>query len=284
MRPGNTVSASQWASSMEEVEQSLGPDRVWLNRGDIGFGQDAILSWHERESGAPRPHYLFKLKWTPGLRRALYKIKEQEWTGPSHYGVLQVAEAEVKLHGWKNPRRVVFGRRLLGQLPKEQEGTFWDHAKHEFEAYVTNLPLTSVNAWQIIDLYRKRADTENVFDEIKNQWGFAGFCSRHQQVTELAARLLLLTYNLWNLFLRLMRPDKHLEAITSRKWFLLIAARLVKSGRQRQLHIAVSGAWWQELKDGYQRICDWILATAPQLKPHPKSVPDFAFLSPNFMP
>jgi hypothetical protein len=33
MRPGNTVSASQWASSMEEVEQSLGPGRVWLNRG-----------------------------------------------------------------------------------------------------------------------------------------------------------------------------------------------------------------------------------------------------------
>jgi hypothetical protein len=279
MRPGNTVSASQWASSMEEVQQSLGAGRVWLNRGDMGFGNDCILNWHE--TGSPRPHYLFKLKWTTGLRRAMCKVKEEQWAGPSRHGILQVAEAQVQLHGWKQPRRVVFGRRLLGELPKEQAGTFWDQAKHEFEAYVTSLPQTQVNAWQMIDLYRKRADTENVFDEIKNQWGFAGFCSRSLRVTELAARLLLLTYNLWNLFLRLMRPDKHLEAITSRKWFLLIAARLVKSSRQRTLHVAVSGAWWQELKDGYQRVSNWIKRTAPQLKPEPNCYPDFSFLAPH---
>jgi hypothetical protein len=32
-----------------------------------------------------------------------------------------------------------------------------------------------------------------VFDELKNQWGFRGYCSGKAVVTELAARLVLLT-------------------------------------------------------------------------------------------
>jgi hypothetical protein len=277
-RPGNAVSATQWRASMEEVEESLGSRSVWLNRGDIGFGQEPVMAWHEQEPN--RAQYLFKLKLTRGLRRAISQVRDEQWQGPAQRGVLQVCEARVQLHGWSTPRRVIFGRRLLGLIPKEQSASFWDQSKHEFEAYVTNLDIGQANSWQIVDLYRQRADTENVFDEIKNQWGFCGFCSRHRQITDLAARLLLLTYNLWNLFLRLMRPDKHLEAITGRKWFLLIAARLVRGGRQRSLKIAVSGAWWQELKDGYQRVCSWIISTAPQLKPLTGNIPDFSFLAP----
>ncbi len=33
------------------------------------------------------------------------------------------------------------------------------------------------------------ADCENIYDELKNQWGLAGFCSQQSNVTELAARL-----------------------------------------------------------------------------------------------
>jgi Transposase DDE domain group 1 len=278
LRAGNTVSASEWEQSMSQALESLKSRPIWLNRGDIGFGQESILAWHEQ---APeRPRYLFKLKFTKRVQQALSRIKEEQWQGPAKHGVLQVAEIELQLHGWSTKRRVIVGRRLMGVLPKEKSGAFWDQTRHEFEAYVSNLELKEANSWQIVDLYRKRADAENVFDEIKNQWGFSGFCSRHQQVTDLAARLLLLTYNLWNLFLRLMRPEKHLEAITGRKWFLLIAARLTKSSRQSEMKLAVGGAWWSELKDGYQRICQWILSTAPQLKIPERKIVDFSFLAP----
>ena len=54
-------------------------------------------------------------------------------------------------------------------IPAEQSGKFWDSYKHEYEAYVTDLSIEQANSWQIIDLYRKRADCENVFDELKNQ-------------------------------------------------------------------------------------------------------------------
>lgn len=263
-RPGDEATASEWVEAMEECIDMMGSKSksLWLNRGDIGFASEGIMNWHENYN---RPHYLFKLKLTRNVRRAISKVSEKDWKGNAAFGVLQTAEIEVKLTGWSKARRVIVGRRNLGTIPAVENQSFWDEVKYEFEAYVTSLTVEEANSWQIVDLYRKRADCENIFDELKNQWGFNGFCCKKSTPTIIAAMLLLLFYNLWTLFIRLISPDKHIEMVTGRKWFLLIAARLVKSGRQKELHISVGGYWWQELKDGYSRICKWLNSTAPQL-------------------
>ena len=67
------------------------------------------------------------------------------------------------------------------------------------------------------------------------------------------------------LFVRFLQPQAHVEAGRGRRWFLLIAARLVQSGRQKELQLAVSGGWLEKLKDGYLRLHEWIRTTAPQL-------------------
>lgn len=115
---------------------------------------------------------------------------------------------------------------------------------------------------QVVLLYAQRADTENVFDELKNQWGFRGYCSGKAVVTELAARLVLLV------FTRLMglNPGHHPEAIKSRRNFLFMAAQVVASGRQHTLKLAVTAEWWQVLKGCYERLRTWLAATAPQLE------------------
>ena len=61
-------------------------------------------------------------------------------------------------------------------------------------------------------LYRDRADCENVFDELKNQWGWGGFTTHDLARCRLAARLVVLVYNWWNLFTRLAEPEQHLDA------------------------------------------------------------------------
>jgi Transposase DDE domain group 1 len=134
--------------------------------------------------------------------------------------------------------------------------------------YVTNLAPGEATLEQVALLYAQRADTENVFDELKNQWGFRGYCSGKAVVTELAARLVLLTYNLWSLFTRLMglNPGHHTEAIKSRRNFLFLAAQVVESGRQRTVKLAVTTEWWQVLKGCYERLRTWLAATAPQLE------------------
>ena len=261
-RSGDTVTATQWRQTMEDAQRWLGEQRVWLNRGDLGLGHDAVMSWHEQ---ADRPYFLFKLKQTANVRAALHRVREEQWEGPGNLGAWQVAEGRLQLHGWALPRRVIFTRCLQGQVPGPDHGEFWDQAKHEFAVYVTNLP-AGYNAWQIQQLYRDRADAENVFDELKNQWGFSGFCAQARATTELAARLLLLVYNLWILFVRFIEPKRHTEAKKGRRWFLLIAARLVQSGRQKELQVSISGGWAEQLRDGYLRLHEWIRSTAPQLK------------------
>jgi hypothetical protein len=263
-RPGDTVTATQWQSAMTDAQAALGDRVAWLNRGDLGLGHEAVMAWHE--AAPARPQYLFKLKLTANVRRALHALPETAWQGPGEAGVWQVAEARVRLHGWTRERRVVFARKMQGQTPALAQGEFWQQSKHELAAYVTNLDESTANAWQVQALYRERADAENVFDELKNQWGFNGFCARSRRVSALAARLLLLVYNLWSLFVRLLEPSRHIEAAGSRRWFLVIAARLVESGRQMTLHVSVQGRWWELLQAGYTRVAQWLATTAPQLK------------------
>jgi len=213
-RSGNTVSASQWREAMGDAQRWLGERKVWLNRGDLGFGHEAIMQWHEQ--AADRPRFLFKLKLTAGVRAGLHAVAESDWQGPASVGAWQVAEGRLHLHGWSTERRVIFTRQLQGEIPSEKSGEFWSRNKHEFAVYVTNLP-EGYNGWQVQQLYRERADAENVFDELKNQWGFSGFCAKSRAVSELAERLLLVVYNLWVLFVRFIVPHKHTEAKRGRR-------------------------------------------------------------------
>lgn len=266
-RPGDTVSASGWQQAMERLwSQRTIQERLWLNRGDAGFGQEPILAWHEAE-GQSRPKYLFKLRLTKNVRRAIAQVPWPLWEGQPTLGCEQVAETTVQLQGWSRARRVIVVRTLKPLNPSPQ-AEFWRTPEDEVRVYVTNLTLAEATPEQVVLLYRKRADAENVFDELKNQWGFRGFCSQRGVVTETAARLLVLTYNLWTLFVRLMgaEPGQHVEAVRSRRQFLVLAAQLVRTGRQKVWKLAVSPAWWATLNACYQRLFRWLTRTAPQLE------------------
>lgn len=254
-RPGDTVSATDWQPAMEKLwSHPTIRQRLWLNRGDVGFGQEAILAWHET-TGEARPKYLFKLKLTSNVRRAIARVPWPLWAGSPTVGCQQFAETTVRLQGWSRERRVVIVRTLKPTNPTPQD-LFWETPEDEVAVYVTNLEPGEATLEQVALLYAQRADTENVFDELKNQWGFRGYCSRRAVVTELAARLVLLAYNLWSLFIRLMghNPGHHTEAIKSRRDFLFMAAQVVESGRQRTLKLAIKAEWWEVLKGCYRSL------------------------------
>ena len=138
---------------------------------------------------------------------------------------------------------VITRRRIQGELvalpdqPKQlkqgqQQLSFIEAAEdikvYEYSVLVTNLPneLLTISQW-----YRDRADCENVFDEMKNlgncslhystssihgvEWGWGGYATQDIKSCRLITRMIALIYNWWNLFVRLARSDKHLEAVTS---------------------------------------------------------------------
>ena len=62
----------------------------------------------------------------------------------------------------------------------------------------------SRNGVIVIDVGLDRVEV-NVFDELKNQWGWGGFVTHDLARSRLAARLVALFYNWWNIFTRFPR-------------------------------------------------------------------------------
>ncbi len=81
---------------------------------------------------------------------------------------------------------------------------------------------------------------ENTFDELKNQWGWAGYTTRDLKRCRLMARAQALVYNWWSLFARLIDPDQHTEAITSRPLLLHAVARQTRHSNQTRLTVTSS--------------------------------------------
>ncbi len=265
-RKGNTVSAGGWIGAMEKVRR--GPParhRIRPNRGDTGFGREPIMARHEQGKGK-RPSHLFKLKPTANVKKAIAAVPWDDWQGKSNEGLVQPVELEPKLHGWSRGCRIIVERTLKPLNPSPQ-GSFWKQCEEDPGAHVTNPTPEEAGAFQVVQPCRRRADAENVFDELKNQWGFAGFCSQKAVVSQSSARMLLLVYNPWSLFVRVLKNQGgHTEAIKSRCELPLVPAEPVLSGRRKIIRLAVGGKFAGFLKQACRRLEDWLVRTAPQLR------------------
>jgi hypothetical protein len=194
--------------------------------------------------------YLFKLRVTANVKRMIERLSSQrEWTNAG-YG-WQAKESILRLDGWSRQRRViVLRRRVKGNLAVssnddtgQQRLSFVDvdadAEVHEYSVLATSLDEELVSFGQ---LYRDRGDSENVYDELKNQWGWGGFVTQDLARCRLAARMVALFYNWWNIFVRLVEPDRHMEAITSRPLLLHAIATRVRHARQTTITVASSHA------------------------------------------
>lgn len=227
---------------LDSLDRELWPAFL---RGDCGFGNEETIRESE-ERGLP---YLFKLRQTRKVRRLLEKLfTEGEWepAGEGYEGV----EATLRLAGWTKERRVVVLRRELREevamkndSPGQQEIMFIETMEtvrtYEYVVLVTSLMGEFLT---IAQHYRDRADAENPFDELKNQWGWGGFTTRDLKRCRITARNVALIYNWWSLFVRLAVPHKHAEAITSRPLLLHAVAKQTSHGGQKHLTITSSHA------------------------------------------
>ena len=164
----------------------------------------------------------------------------------------QGKEAEPWLTGWSGKRRVIVPRRAV---PKDIAVVKEDGAGNQLELYFGGIDpghkgrvfeyavlVTSLanEVLMVAQLYRDRADVGNVFDEVKNHWGWGGFVTGDVKRCRLTARFVALVYNWWSLFVRLADPDRHTEALTSRELLLYGVGRRTQHGGQRTITISFS--------------------------------------------
>ena len=215
VKAGNEHSGSHSLPGLLQILDDLPVNRrPRIVRGDCGFGSDTLMRpLEERQQG-----YLFKLKLSKNVKRHIERLfRERDWidAGQGWEG----RDSELRLTGWEASRRVVVlrrplqgeiliatdddsGQQLLGFIEADRK-TGKQITGYEYAVLVTNLTHELLSLGQ---LYRDRADCENTFDELKNQWGWGGFITHDPHRCQLSARAVALIYNWWSLFVRWPAP------------------------------------------------------------------------------
>ena len=181
--PGNGHASKHAAPGLWALLDRI-PRDCWpaFLRGDSGFGTEAIMRGAEQR-GLP---YLFKLRLTANVKKLIKKAFSQRGWSDAGQG-WQGREDRLRLQGWSRQRRVVILRRRLkeglavaGRNPEGQLALGFVEIEAQSEVYEYGVLVTSLEeqALTLAQLYRDRADSENPFDELKNQWGWAGFTTR----------------------------------------------------------------------------------------------------------
>jgi hypothetical protein len=244
VQAGNRT-ASQYAQPGLWAWLDRRPREQWphLLRGDISWGTERMM----KEAEERELPFLFKLKKTANVNRQIEKLwGRQDWVSAG--AGWQGLNSELQLTGWSRERRVVILRRRVRESlavsdedPNTGQQLFSGMAElkrgrdlYEYSVLVTSL---GDEILAIAQLYRDRAEAENIFDELKNQWGWTGFTTHDLRRCQILARTIAVIYNWWTLFTRLAIPNRHTEATTSRPLLLNGVARQTTHSNQATLTI-----------------------------------------------
>lgn len=276
VQSGKAHAAKHSLPRLRVLLERLPPEkRPRLVRGDCAFGNETVMEEMETLDQA----YLFKLRQSAGVKRLIERQwSRDDWSdaGQGFYAV----GAELKLSGWSRARRVIVMRRAVkGSLVADEKTSGKSKQQQNLQFADANQP---VNIWEyavlitntgysldtIGQLYRDRADCENGFDEMKNQWGWGGYTTQDMERCNLSARAVALVYNWWSWYVRLAHPKARLEAITSRPLLLGGIARLTHHSGQSRLLVTITHVAGEQIKSMIANIrkgLDHILQTATQL-------------------
>lgn len=277
VQAGNEMAASYSApdlwSLLERIPRSYWPKFL---RGDCSFGTDGVMTAAE-EKGVP---YLFKLKSSKNIKHLVARLMRNCDWAPAGQG-WEGQASSIQLMGWNKSRRVIVLRKRMmrkdmialsednctGQLQLSFAEISSEQPVYEYAVLVTSL-------WDevltIAQHYRDRADCENIFDELKNQWGWGGFTTQDLKRCRMMSRNVALIYNWWNLFTRLADPDKHLEAITSRPLLLHAVGKQTTHAGQTIINISSTHGHMRKVQKLLNRIVTFfqsLKALAEQLTP-----------------
>jgi hypothetical protein len=237
-------------SLLDQLPRTHWPAMV---RGDCGYGNEVLLSAAE-ERGLP---CLFKLRHTAKVKTLVAQALRAGGTWADAGDGWEVMTTALRLSGWSRERRVVLVREapalapvgaqarrrrdhLGGALPGSEQWSMnsapWSG---RIAVLVTTLDPVAYPAVALARLYRERADAENIYDELKNQWGWNGYTTRQLKPCRFMANLVALVSNWWHLYARLHDGAHHREAITSRPALLGGVARLTRHGGQRTVKVSL---------------------------------------------
>ena len=241
---GTSSSGCHSAPNLWKILDHIPQDNIpSLIRGDCSYSSESIIS--ELESRGLK--YLFKLKQTSNVKKKIVSLsKTKNWQNAGYE--FEAIDTQIKLSGWSKSRKIIILRKKISkqksakkskskknsQLEFKSEELLATMIEYDYQVLVTN---TEHEFRSIVRFYRDRGDSENNFDELKNQWGWCGYTTKDMKRNSFMARIIALIYNWWTIFTRLANPDYHYEAITSRPLLLSAIAKQTTHAGQSKITV-----------------------------------------------
>jgi hypothetical protein len=246
LRSGNTSSANNFLSFLEDTLSKLKNKTIGLIRLDSGFFQSEILSYLEEKV----MDYVVAVKFTHPIQHLIHDCRN--WvildTG------IEICEQTYQSKSWVKPRRIVIVRQKIKDRPQatgKQLSLFPEeeiYRNYRYSAYVTNMKLPAPEVWR---LYRGRGDAENRIKELKYDFGFDSFNLNNFYATEAALTFAMIAYNLMSLFRMFVLQEKTQKTLSTLRFrTFAIGAYFEKVNGKLVLKIALNKkrrAWFSGL-------------------------------------
>ena len=250
-RRGNVPPSKDNLTFIQHCVQSL-PEGFAFKalRADAASYQQSIIKYCDQQN----MKYAIRAKMTKYIRLIINQIADADWqpildhngkaTGQSTYRTVHC------IGNYENPFCLIIQRQAkTGQLEIELEDDINEiEASDEYQnqRYIYRCIATNMDAktdLEIIDWYNQRAEcSENKIKELKCDFGAEDLpCSDHE-ANGLYFFICILAYNLFVLMRALAPSILHNYRAKRARWCIYhVAGKVVRSGRQLQLNIAIAG-------------------------------------------
>lgn len=156
LRSGNSSSANNFLSFLEDTLSKLKNKNVSLIRLDSGFFSKEILDYLEQT----KRNYIIAAKFNHPIQRII--DKSNNWILLDD--AIEICEQTYQSESWQKPRRMVVVRQKIKERPHapgKMLSLFPEdeiHRNYRYSAYFTNLEFAPSEIWR---MYRGRGDAEN---------------------------------------------------------------------------------------------------------------------------
>lgn len=221
LRPGNTYTAN---GAEEFFSQLMGmiPASIksLLLRCDSGFFSEKLISRAEQYPGV---NYLIKVK----LKNLIDVLSLQDWLKVPYMPGTEICDFYYKPKSWSRERHF-YAVRILKSV--EKDGRLFEKKNWDYFCYCSDLEDSPL---AIHRLYGDRGESENWIENVKNQMFGGHILGKEFYQNEMYWQTSVLSYNI-SLWMRILTDERswHEEPATFRAWFVQLAGKVVRSGRQ----------------------------------------------------
>lgn len=248
LRSGDTSSANNFVSFLEDTLLNLGSKKVGLVRLDSGFCQKEVMDYLEEK----QLQYIVAARFIHPLQRLI--DQQDQWIQVDNG--IEICNKMYEASNWENPRRLVIVRQKIQQRPKAPGKTLSlfpedeVHRNYRYSAYFTNQIIGAIDVWRC---YRARGDAENRIKELKYDFGVDSFVLKDFFATEAALIFVMVAYNLMSIFRLFVLQEKTQKTLATLRYRVFaIGAYFEKNNDSIKLKISLvkkRRKWFDSLWD-----------------------------------